>query len=889
MFRRACLPCVTILLACSGCDRSGDSGGTVQRDRLGEHLVARSNCLACHQATDGVHARIGTLQAPLLNDVGARMSPAAMRDFILDPAATRGRHDMPSLLHGLPREEQARLAEDIVHYLQSLGGPFRAEAEQVMPSVPEHGRRIWETIGCFACHEQDDAPRLAGQTSMDAMESFLLDPLATHPSARMPSMHLEPGEAHALAAWLLREQSNLDSLTEEPGLVTEVYEIDREIRRGNLSEFEPVDNYISDEVTADPFDGQDMFALRMRGSIEIPETGEWSFHLSSDDGSWLWIDGELVIDNGAVHPVTTKEAILELEAGRHSIQVVHFELGGAEELELEWKGPGASQHELIPPGAFSSQMATYVPPGSDFVPDQDRVAAGEDLFVKFGCAACHVPGIPATRTPFMELQSGRGCLADTVAVATPDFGFSPEEKASIDAVLGYRDAVEEPLSPLVAVDHAMLGLNCYACHVRDGIGGPSQVINPMFTSEADLGDEGRLPPDLSGVGNKLHRQWMEEVFDGATVRPAMQVRMPRYGHAVEALPGMFHAADAIAGDELSPPFSVDAARVGHDLVGSDGFKCIECHSFDGLASLGEPGVDLSTTLDRIRPGWFQSWLLDPTGMRPGTRMPAYFASEHAIFPDVLEGDSQRQVDAIWSYLSLGASMPLPAGLQPDPGSYQLAAIDEPVLFGTFMEGVSPRTIAVAYPQRAHVAWDSEHDRMALIWRGDFMDARGTWHQRAGAVQWPDGTAVIEPPPGPAVTVLASDDEPWPEARGIGVGIRRDADRSPYFLTRQGELDIAEHARALLWEGGSRVHRMFEVTSPGFVTGVHVRAAQGDRIVDEGDGRFSIDDDLQITVLDGEGTIRSIDGMNELLVPILLRQGGDGSGNWTGTAKVEVAW
>jgi hypothetical protein len=170
-----------------------------------------------------------------------------------------------------------------------------------------------------------------------------------------------------------------------------------------------------------------------------------------------------------------------------------------------------------------------------------------------------------------------------------------------------------------------------------------------------------------------------------------------------------------------------------------------------------------------------------------------------------------------------------------------------------------------------------------------MDARGTWHQRAGAVQWPDGIDVVELPSGPAVTRLGSDDELWPEARGSGVGIRRDADRYPYFLTRQGELDIAEHARALLWEGGSRVHRTFEVTAPGFVTGVHLRAAQGERIVDEGDGRFSIDEDLQITVLEGEGRIRSIDGMQELLVPIRLRQAGDGTGNWTGTVKVEVAW
>lgn len=829
------------------------------------------------------------LQAPLLNDVGARMSPAAMRTFILEPVSTRGRHDMPSLLHGLGEAEQAGLADDLVQYLQSLGGPFQAEQAQVMPSIPEHGRRIWETIGCFACHEHDDATRLAGQTSMDELEAFLLDPVAVHPSGRMPSMDLDPAEAHALAAWLLREQTDLDTLTEEPGLLTEVYEIDREIRRGDLSEFEPVDIFVTDEVTADEFDGRDMFALRMSGSIEIPEAGTWSFLLSSDDGSWLWIDGEMVIDNGAVHPVTTKEAVLELVAGRHSIQVVHFELGWDEELELEWKGPNDDEHEIVPPGAFSSQSAVYTPPRGNMQLNPSAVTRGERAFVKLGCAACHVPGIPAGATPLDELTPGRGCLAPSVQVGLPDYGFDAVQRTALDSVVTARASLQEPLPAAVAVDHAMLNLDCYACHARDGVGGPSPALNPLFTSDVELGDEARIPPDLTGVGNKLHESWIRSVFDGARARPYMNARMPFFGAAVESMPGLFHAADAVPGDDRSPAFSVEHAAIGHQLVGIDGFKCIECHSFDGNESLGEPGVDLIDTADRIRPGWFRSWLLDPPAMRPGTRMPAFFASEHAIFPDVLDGDPTQQVDAIWNYLSLGPSMPIPAGVELDPGSYDLAAVEEPVLFGTFMEGVGPRTIAVGFPQRAHVAWDGTNDRMAILWRGDFMDARGTWHQRAGAVQSPGGTDIVELPPGPAVTVLSSDDAPWPMVDGEGAGIRRDAARRPYFITRQGALEIAEHAEAFLSEGGSSIRRGFEVTVPRFIGGVHLRAAVGDRIIEQGDGRFMIDDDLEITVLEGDGMVRSIDGMQELLVPIRLRQAGDGSGHWTGTVKVEVAW
>lgn len=812
-----------------------------------------------------------------------------MRALLIDPVGARGHVGMPSVLHGVPEAERAQVVDDLVQYLQSLGGPFEAEPEQVMPSMLEQGRRVWDAVGCFACHEQLDLHRLAGQTSLEQLESFLLDPLASRPSGHMPSMHLDPAEARAIAAWLLREQSDHDAMRDEPGLITERYEIDHEIRNGDLSGMKPASVHISDEVTADLIDDEDMRALRFRGSLEIPDDGEWSFLLTSDDGSWLWLDGQLVVDNGGVHAPATKEGRVRLDAGSHAIEIVYFELAGGEMLELEWKGPGDREHEPVPGGFFSSRMVTYMPPAGGPVPDRAAVSRGERSFVELGCAACHVPGIPPGATSFIALSPGRGCLDPTVPPGVPDYGFDQVERDALDAVVSMGRSLEEPLAAAVAVDHAMLNLNCYACHVRDGLGGPDAERNPLFTSSVELGDEARLPPDLTGVGNKLHEAWIHEVFEGARVRPYMRVRMPEYGAAIDHLPGLLHDADAVDGDELAPAFSVERAEIGHRLVGIEGFKCIECHSFDGHESLGEPGVDLVDTVERLRPGWFRAWLLDPPGMRPGTRMPAFFASEHAIFPDILEGDARQQIDAIWNYLSLGPSMPIPAGVELDAGSYALAAVDEPVLFGTFMEDVGPRTIAVGFPERAHVAWDGTNDRMALVWRGDFMDARGTWHQRAGAVQSPAGSDVLELPSGPAVARLASPDAEWPLQGGEGVGIRRDADRVPHFVTRQDGLEIIEHAEAFLREGGSCIRRGIQVDAPQFESGIHFRAAVGDSIIDLGEGRFAIDDELEIVVLESEGVVREQDGRRELLIPIRLRQAGGGDGRWTGTARVEVIW
>ena len=79
----------------------------------------------------------------------------------------------------------------------------------------------------------------------------------------------------------------------------------------------------------------------------------------------------------------------------------------------------------------------------------------------------------------------------------------------------------------------MVRFNCYACHERDKLGGVEEARNPHFQSDMpEMGDEGRLPPHLTGVGAKLTSEWLRTVLDqGAKDRPYMFTRMPRFGTA----------------------------------------------------------------------------------------------------------------------------------------------------------------------------------------------------------------------------------------------------------------------------------------------------------------------------------------------------------------------
>ncbi len=51
------------------------------------------------------------------------------------------------------------------------------------------------------------------------------------------------------------------------------------------------------------------YALRFTGEIQIDQAGKYTFFTSSDDGSRLYIDNQLVVDNDGVHVMVEKQRI----------------------------------------------------------------------------------------------------------------------------------------------------------------------------------------------------------------------------------------------------------------------------------------------------------------------------------------------------------------------------------------------------------------------------------------------------------------------------------------------------------------------------------------------------------------------------------------------------
>jgi hypothetical protein len=92
---------------------------------------------------------------------------------------------------------------------------------------------------------------------------------------------------------------------------------------------------------------EDDFLALIDGELLVQTPGVHSFRLTSDDGSQLWIDGRVVVDNDGLHGMTSQTGEIELTEGPHAFQIKYFERGGGAGLHAAWKQPGAEALEIL--------------------------------------------------------------------------------------------------------------------------------------------------------------------------------------------------------------------------------------------------------------------------------------------------------------------------------------------------------------------------------------------------------------------------------------------------------------------------------------------------------------------------------------------------------------
>ena len=289
----------------------------------------------------------------------------------------------------------------------------------------------------------------------------------------------------------------------------------------------------------------------------------------------------------------------------------------------------------------ASDIASYV---LSERPDVPAIHAGDVVkgkqVVTQSCLVCHgekeeTYHIPASRfTDMWDVDwVSKGCLADDRGDA-PNLNLDVEQK---QALIAFRNSTASALTtwtPREYAERTIERLNCVQCHTG-----------------------GNTLPDISHAGEKLRTDWLESLFEGTAgqVRPWIEARMPAFKSRAKHLSIALAANHGSVIEYSEKKADENLIDVGEHLVGMTGYACVTCHAVgDQTAVMAFEGQGPNFVLagERLRYDYFQSWMHWPQRYVPTTIMPKYTSGKGtAVNTTVLEGNSEKQFDAIWQWMT----------------------------------------------------------------------------------------------------------------------------------------------------------------------------------------------------------------------------------------------
>ncbi|CAJ1349270.1 unnamed protein product [Effrenium voratum] len=261
---------------------------------------------------------------------------------------------------------------------------------------------------------------------------------------------------------------------------------------------------------------EDHFAARWTGYVKIEAPGTYRFTLNSDDGSRLFINGALVVDNDGVHGMQSLTGEISLVAGFHSLQIDYFEGQDESGMILLYSGPdtagsrvvipqsalrhGSLGNALIGEVAAASSGATVFDIQSLSLPEDAThliVRAFNDQGESLTGAAVELndafrPTSPAGAVQFVDEDPTQGLIAGTIMV---EAAADPSTVSHYVLYWGSSSDVKLDQVPLAEIESTGGSGNHGSCGLkgedttplrfsRNGVNGP-KIVNGQDASHCE--------------------------------------------------------------------------------------------------------------------------------------------------------------------------------------------------------------------------------------------------------------------------------------------------------------------------------------------------------------------------------------------------------------------
>jgi len=176
--------------------------------------------------------------------------------------------------------------------------------------------------------------------------------------------------------------------------------------------------------------------------------------------------------------------------------------------------------------------------------------------------------------------------------------------------------------------------NCMGCH--QFIPGQKTILMglPQYQDAQD-----QLPPKLLTEGARVDPEWLRKFLSNPAlsttdtnrdgVRPYLKVRMPTFSFSDNELRILVRFFQALSQQpmpyipEQVPVLTAKETDMARSLFSSTAAPCLKCHA------TGDPAHDKIATApnfllakERLKPDWVERWITDPQAVSPGTSMPS---------------------------------------------------------------------------------------------------------------------------------------------------------------------------------------------------------------------------------------------------------------------------